>query len=737
MPTTNGSGMPTIVNLDDLAPPHRDASSPPLRPANIVTSFPPSIPQGQQQQVELPPGFKQYDESPPRADINDPSIPRMVSTDSSPRRASSKDTCDASVYSEMQSLQHALNAMLPRISAMIVKDQKSHLQMSLQASYPIIQQLVFCLDATAPIKPSSHTQQVGEGSTRRTYDSVMGDIYGESDIHQDSQGSANCVDIGSARKNFKLTPEGTHDVFSTASSTNNCYIHPEKPLRLFLDFCSMVLILTLMIVIPIEIAFYWKYPPPYVLEVIGVLVDIFFVTDIGLSFCTAYHQDQGVQGRLVTDFKSMALKYAKGWMMIDVLATMPYSRIFGFFQSETAGGGGNAAGGTKMLRVMRIAKVARIMKVLRVLKLGGLMQTVEERLVTAQSMTVAFQLAKMTLVMLLLCHQVACVWYAVAALNESGGETWLVAQKIEDSGGMEQYVAAFYFAITTGTTVGYGDIAPVNSSEQACTAVLLILSVGCITQFLGKVSVVISSLRHQDNMTAQSKREALLFMVHRGIPKELQSKVLRFIEHTNESLASTKMDEKLMSCLSASLQGQLALAVAGKVLKQFPLFADLGDGFLGALCRIGHTQRAACGELVVTEEQPAHEMFWLVSGEATAMRKGRVLTTLHNNDWFGELVLFFSGVVRSATIRCETHCDFFVLHHDQFHQTMHNFRHVRHHFDVFAEELQRNNLEGLKRKCALCGSTDHKSDDCPDDTSSRATSPRSPRYPWSTWTKSP
>merc|ERR1719453_630829 len=116
------------------------------------------------------------------------------------------------------------------------------------------------------------------------------------------------------------------------------------------------------------------------------------------------------------------------------------------------------------------------MKVLRVLKLGGLMQTVEERLVTAQSMTVAFQLAKMTLVMLLLCHQVACVWYAVAALNESGEDTWLIAQKIENKGGMEQYVAAFYFAITTGTTVGYGDIAPVNSSEQACTAVLLILS---------------------------------------------------------------------------------------------------------------------------------------------------------------------------------------------------------------------------------------------------------------------
>lgn len=99
------------------------------------------------------------------------------------------------------------------------------------------------------------------------------------------------------------------------------------------------------------------------------------------------------------------------------------------------------------------------------------------------------------------------------------------------------------------------------------------------------------------------------------------------------------------------------------------------------------------------------------------MRRGRVLSSLYHNDWFGELVLFFSGVARSATIRCETHCDFFVLHQDEFHQTVRNFRHVRRHFDHCAQELQLNNMEGLKRKCDLCGSTEHASRECPEDTS--------------------
>jgi len=200
-----------------------------------------------------------------------------------------------------------------------------------------------------------------------------------------------------------------------------------------------------------------------------------------------------------------------------------------------------------------------------------LMQIVEEKLVAIQSMTVAFQIGKMTVVMLLMCHLVCCLWYAVAALNESGDNTWLKDQDLVNASGYQQYTAAFYFAITTGTTVGYGDIVPRNTGEQICTSLLLIFSVGYITQFLGKVSVMVNSLRHEENMVAQSKREALLFMIQRSVPQELQFKVLRYIEHTSETLAVTALDTKIMGNLSDSLQGQLALAVTGHVLRQFPL----------------------------------------------------------------------------------------------------------------------------------------------------------------------
>merc|ERR1719203_706399 len=105
-----------------------------------------------------------------------------------------------------------------------------------------------------------------------------------------------------------------------------------------------------------------------------------------------------------------------------------------------------------ILRALRYAKMTRMMKVLRVLKLGGLMQMVEEKMVAAQAMTVAFQLLKMTIVMLIVSHNVACGWYAVAQFQEEGVWTWLHAQNLHQSSQAAQYITAFYFAITTGTT---------------------------------------------------------------------------------------------------------------------------------------------------------------------------------------------------------------------------------------------------------------------------------------------
>lgn len=528
------------------------------------------------------------------------------------------------------------------------------------------------------------------------------------------------ADVGSRRGSFQLQAESDRfkDGEEITTSNNKCYLHPESPFRLGWDFCSMLLILLLTILIPLEVCFFFDGELPLFLVIFQNLIDVFFILDIILNFFTAYHEGHGISGRLVTHFRGIAKHYAKGWLWIDIGASLPWLEIIKLIGLESLNSQGGEAVG--MLKVLRYAKAARMMKVLRVLKLGGLMQVVEEKMVAAQSMTVAFQLLKMTVVMMVLSHNVACGWYAVAVFSEGSEagkpQTWLQAENLDaasGASGWEQYVASFYFAITTGTTVGYGDIHPNNTLERAITTFVLILSVGYIGQFLGRVSQMVSSLRSLEAQMSQAKRDALLFMKKRGVQKDLQFRVLRYIEHVYETDAITALDSKIMELLSDSLQNQLALAITGSVLKQFPLFEACEENFLTVICQVCRTQRAGVGDTVVAEEQVAHEMFWVVRGEAAVFRRRVQIGCLKAGDWFSELALFCPGTVRKATVRCETNCEFLVLHHDHFQRKVELFPNVRRECDTVAAELRRGNTRALKVSCPNCGASSHFGRECP------------------------
>merc|ERR1712224_264798 len=113
--------------------------------------------------------------------------------------------------------------------------------------------------------------------------------------------------------------------------------------------------------------------------------------------------------------------------------------------------------------------------------------------------------------------------------------------------------------------------------------------------------------------------------------------------------------------------------MGGGILRRFPFFEYLDSDFLTALCGVGQTKRACIGDIVVSAENAANEMYWVVRGEVAALRQGQLVNTLKSEDWFGELSLFFPGCVRTATMRCETHCEFLVLHHDAFHEQIRKF----------------------------------------------------------------
>jgi len=67
---------------------------------------------------------------------------------------------------------------------------------------------------------------------------------------------------------------------------------------------------------------------------------------------------------------------------------------------------------------------------------------------------------------------------------------------------------SLYFSVTTLTTVGYGDLAPTTPASKVFTIVYLLLGVGVLVSFVGKLASHVVAARSSDWKKLSRRRSA-------------------------------------------------------------------------------------------------------------------------------------------------------------------------------------------------------------------------------------
>jgi glucose-6-phosphate 1-dehydrogenase len=101
------------------------------------------------------------------------------------------------------------------------------------------------------------------------------------------------------------------------------------------------------------------------------------------------------------------------------------------------------------------------------------------------------------------------------------------------------------------------------------------------------------------------------------------------------------------------------------LLERVPLFKGGDPLLLSQVSMAVRPQAVPAGEAVVTQGEPGAEMFVICRGEVEVERDGRVVATLGEGGFFGEIALVES-VRRTATVRAKSPCDLFVLDRADF-----------------------------------------------------------------------
>jgi CRP-like cAMP-binding protein len=308
---------------------------------------------------------------------------------------------------------------------------------------------------------------------------------------------------------------------------------------------------------------------------------------------------------LVFSGKRIAKSYAKSWFTLDLVSSVPWDFV-------TAG----LLPGLQPARLLKIGKIAKVLKLLRVGKVirmlagSSLIERMEEVLPPKAHQTISKILYLVT-VTLLLCHWLACL---LAAVDGGSIERYLDVGPRSPVG--PRYLAALYWAMTTLTTVGYGDITPASDNERLYAMLAMIIGGSFYGYMIGCMTSVITDM-DIDTRAFNERMEMLdgWLDFHDQIPTILRRRLRR---HFRKQLrARTSVDTAtIVKDLSPELRSDAAGFVIHLEVRQNAVFRNMPNSALGSLMDILQTSQAKRGENIVAQGDPGLAMYIIVEGTA-------------------------------------------------------------------------------------------------------------------------
>ena len=286
-------------------------------------------------------------------------------------------------------------------------------------------------------------------------------------------------------------------------------IHPEIPIRQSWDILMLLAVIYVAIMVPPQLAF-----NSLNLEEIDFLMYALFGLDILITFLTGF-RDGSSGSPVIMNQRRIAMNYIFSWLVIDVIATFPFE--YAVINAETGAGDSEAqlsqaaksarvARTGRVLRIARVARLLRLTRIVKVFKFADMIKSVVHHLTIHPAI---FRLFKAFAAQLYLSHLLACLWCFVPVLEDGNPDSWIYqrgfgVQDYETNFG-SLYLTGLYWAFTTMTTVGYGDVAAVTTGEMIFATFAQILGVSFYGFILGSINAVVESL---DKRNASYERKA-------------------------------------------------------------------------------------------------------------------------------------------------------------------------------------------------------------------------------------
>jgi len=141
------------------------------------------------------------------------------------------------------------------------------------------------------------------------------------------------------------------------------------------------------------------------------------------------------------------------------------------------------------------------------------------------------------------------------------------------------YVAALYWSVMTITTIGYGDITPVNTGEMTFMLVGMVLGAALFSFVVGTCVSLIEGL-DKVGLEFQAECDAVNdYMAICKTPVEMRRRARAFMQ-TRRNTSSKRNEADILELMSPSLRQEFIIMNYSKVVRSVPPLAGASDKFI-------------------------------------------------------------------------------------------------------------------------------------------------------------
>mmetsp|Transcript_6837 Transcript_6837/g.23893 ORF Transcript_6837/g.23893 Transcript_6837/m.23893 type:complete len:850 (+) Transcript_6837:179-2728(+) len=447
--------------------------------------------------------------------------------------------------------------------------------------------------------------------------------------------------------------------------------YPNGKYRQYWDLSQAFILMYLAIVLPVRIGFALISPRGSGLWVMELIFDIYFMLDIWLNFYTPYYDSVG---KLVTAPAKIKSFYLKGWFVLDFIATFPTDYLMDI--ANMGKEDDSKSGSDSIVRLLRILRLFKLSKLLRLARVGRLIKRYEADLYLYLRF---IHTLRLLLLMFFLGHMLGCLFYLSSNPDymsdkekgdwEKQDARWWVAEGwfdnskdycfpregldmpvvesptgynltelgcrlhndttreqqiwIRNADYVERYVASLYWAFTTTTTVGYGDISATTLLERVMAIVGMLLGGFSFTMLVSNMS----KLAAEEGSASTSKKLKLEavneYIRYRRFPKVFRTAITQYYERLWSGSAAFNEGELLCN-LPPTLRGRLVRFLYWKIVVRLPIFYKLDHFFLSKVCLLIQPTVAVAGDLIIQAGDVEHLMYLMLKGEVELLRGPKV-----------------------------------------------------------------------------------------------------------------